>query len=82
MELWWITSTDGQSLQTAQEQPPVRMELLPVWKQVIMESRQAQTASVLLIGLLKRKRTALEQQVAISRQQRFVLSDRWPSLQS
>lgn len=45
MELAWMTATDGQPQQTIPEQPPVCMELLPAWKQVIMESRQAQTAS-------------------------------------
>lgn len=80
MELGWITPSDGQLLQTITEQPPVRMELLPEWKQVIIESRQEQTTAVLLIAQLKRQRAALEEQVAVVRQKRCMLFDRWPSL--
>jgi len=75
MELLWITPTDGE--RPTLEQTPVHMELLPAWKQLIMESRQLQTASVLLIAESKRQRAALKQQVAVSRQQQIALFDRW-----
>ena len=77
MELWWITPTEGQRPKTTREQTPVHLEHLPAWKQLIMESRQLQTASVLLIAESKRQRAALKQQVAVSRQQQIALFDRW-----
>lgn len=82
MELEWITLEDGQLHQPMPKQPPARQELLPAWKQVIMESRQEQTASLLLIAMSKQRRTALEQQVEVARKQRFAFLDRWPNFLS
>ena len=62
--------------ETTSEQMPVRMEFLPMWKQLIMESRQVQTVSMHLMAESKRQRAALRQQVTELRQQRWVLFDR------
>ena len=76
MELWRTTPSEGQLPKTTREQPPVHLEQLPAWKQLIMESRQVQTISMHLMAESKRQRAALKQQVTELRQQRWVILDR------
>ena len=49
------------------ERMPVRMELLPAWKQVMMESRQTQTAAELLMVQSKKRIATAKRRIVLVR---------------
>jgi len=61
--------------ETTSEQRPVRMEFLPMWKQLIMESRQLQTIAKLLTVESKKQIATLKQGIVLERLLRRRLRD-------
>ncbi len=60
------------------ERMPVRMELLPAWKQVMMESRQTQTAAELLMVQSKKRIATAKRRIVLVRLLRNRLRDSYP----
>ncbi len=61
--------------ETSSEQMPVKMEFLPMWKQLIMESRQLQTVAKLLTVESKKQIATLKQGIVLERLLRRRLRD-------
>ncbi|MFL5654226.1 MAG: hypothetical protein ACJ8CB_08620 [Ktedonobacteraceae bacterium] len=78
MDMLEILSTDEPLYETTTEQTPVRMELLPAWKQLIVESRQLQTVAELLMVASRRQISTSKQHMTLLSQLRKRLPDTCP----